>query len=141
MFRLCAVHGTQLVLIKAPSLSPVWWEQWDTQIEEYADQHDLLYINMLDYQEEIGIDWSADTYDAGLHLNVYGAEKASVWFGQILADNCGVPDRRNEETIAALWSEKAANYYEQKRSLENETNLLNSTGGSDDAQFGRLRGR
>ena len=77
---------------------------------------------MLDHQEEIGIDWNTDTYDAGLHLNVYGAEKASVWFGKILAENCGVPDRRNDEAIAAAWTEKAASYHNQKRSLENETN-------------------
>lgn len=122
MVQLCAHHGTQLVLIKAPSLSPVWWEQWDAQIEKYATENGLSYINMLDHQTEIGIDWNTDTYDAGLHLNVNGAEKASVWFGRILAEKCGVPDRGNEETIAALWSEKAASYYEQKRSLENETN-------------------
>ena len=77
---------------------------------------------MLDHQEEIGIDWNTDTYDAGLHLNVYGAEKASVWFGKVLAENYGVPDRRNDEMIAVLWSNKAAIYNDQKRSLENETN-------------------
>ena len=67
----------------------------DAQIEEYAQENDLLYINMLDYQEEIGIDWQTDTYDTGLHLNVYGAEKASKWFGNVLATQCGVADRRN----------------------------------------------
>ncbi len=119
---LCEKRGVQLVLIKAPSLSPVWWEQWDAQIQEYARQHDLLYINMLERQEEIGINWNTDTYDAGLHLNVYGAEKASAWLGKILADKCHVPDRRSEENVAAAWSEKAARYYEQKRRLENEKN-------------------
>lgn len=120
MVQLCKEHGTQLVLLKAPSLSPVWWDQWDVQIENYAKENDLVYINMLDHQEEIGIDWSQDTYDAGLHLNVYGAEKASVWLGNILADKCSIPDRRGEEAIAAAWAEKVNHYYEQKRSLENE---------------------
>ena len=121
MVQLCAEHGTQLVLIKAPSQSPVWWEQWDAQIEAYAERQGLLYINMLRFQEEIGIDWNIDTYDAGLHLNVYGAEKASRWFGEILKAQCGLTDHRNEKELAALWSDKAASYYEQKRSLENET--------------------
>ena len=67
MVKLCEEKGVQLVLLKAPSLSPVWWDEWDAQIEDYAAEHDLLYVNMLDYQEEIGIDWSTDTYDAGLH--------------------------------------------------------------------------
>jgi len=116
MVQLCDAHGTQLVLIKAPSLSPVWWDQWDEQIREYADGKGLLYINMLAHQEQIGIDWSRDTYDAGLHLNVSGAEKAARWFGKVLAEECGVPDRRQEAETAARWAEKTANYYEQKRS-------------------------
>ena len=139
MVRLCAEHGTQLVLLKAPSLSPVWWDQWDAQIQEYADQHGLLYVNMLQFQEEMDLDWNTDTYDAGLHLNVYGAEKASFWFGQILAESCGVPDRRKDEAIAAAWAEKAESYYNQKRSLEDETNSRISSGGSYAAQLGRLR--
>ena len=114
MVRLCSEHGTQLVLIKAPSLSPVWWDQWDAQIEEYADQHGLLYINMLDYQEEIGIDWNSDTYDAGLHLNVWGAEKLSRWFGYLLAEECGIPDRRSEFGIATAWNEKIQSYEKEK---------------------------
>lgn len=118
MVQLCKEKGTQLVLIKAPALSPVWWDQWDAQIEEYAAKNELLYINMLDYQQEMGIDWSKDTYDTGLHLNVYGAEKASRWFGKVLQEDCGVADRRNDEKISALWTEKTDTYYARKAALE-----------------------
>jgi len=120
MVQLCKEKGTQLVLIKAPALSPVWWEQWDVQIETYAAENDLLYINMLDYQDEIGIDWQTDTYDTGLHLNVYGAEKAANWFGEILSQDCGVPDRRDDKAISALWTEKSQTYYARKAALEAE---------------------
>mgnify|MGYP003290883036 CR=1 FL=1 len=118
MVKLCESKGTKLVLIKAPALSPVWWPEWDAQVEEYAKEHDLLYINMLDYQEEIGIDWSTDTYDTGLHLNVYGAEKASNWFGKLLQEQCGVADRRTDTEISALWAEKVKAYNERKALLE-----------------------
>ena len=121
MVELCKSHGTQLVLIKAPSLSPVWWDQWDAQIEEYAAKHDLLYINLLDHQEQIGIDWSTDTYDAGLHLNVYGAEKLSSYFGKILSEDCGVPDHRTDAAISADWAEKVKTYYARKEALEANT--------------------
>ena len=120
MTQLCKEKGVQLVLIKAPALSPVWWPQWDAQIEEYAQKNDLLYINMLEHQEEIGIDWQTDTYDTGLHLNVYGAEKAANWFGKILQEQCGVADRRNETEIAALWAEKCETYHARKAALEAE---------------------
>ena len=114
MVELCESHGTQLVLIKAPSLSPVWWDEWDQQMVEYAEKHGLLYINLLEKQEEIGIDWNSDTYDAGLHLNVWGAEKLSQWFGYLLAEECSIPDRRSELGIAAAWNEKIQSYEKEK---------------------------
>ena len=121
MVELCKKHGTQLVLVKAPSLYPVWWDQWDAQITDFAEENELLYINMLDHVEEIGIDWSTDTYDAGLHLNVYGAEKAAVWFGQILSQQCGVADRRDEAGISSIWQEKCAAYHARKEALAAKT--------------------
>ena len=118
MVELCESHGTQLVLIKAPSLSPVWWDEWDQQMVEYAEKHGLLYINLLEKQEEIGIDWSTDTYDAGLHLNVYGAEKLSSYFGKILAEECGVEDHRDDTALSAVWAEKVETYYARKEALQ-----------------------
>ncbi len=118
MRTLCESHGTQLVLIKAPSLSPVWWDQWDTQIAAYAAEHDLLYINFLEHEQEIGIDWQTDTYDTGLHLNVYGAEKLSKYFGKILSEECNLENHRNDPALAALWEAKAQTYYERKAALE-----------------------
>ncbi len=112
--QLCQEVGTKLVLIKAPSQYPIWWEEWDIQIENYAREHGLLYINMLEQQAQIGINWQTDTYDAGLHLNVWGAEKLSRWFGAILQQTCGVPDRRTDTALAALWEAKAKHYYEEK---------------------------
>ena len=121
MVELCKSKGTQLVLIKAPALSPVWWPQWDAQIEEYAEENGLLYINMLEYQEEIGIDWNTDTYDTGLHLNVYGAEKMSRFFGQLLVDTFGLEDRRSDAALSAVWAEKVETYNERKATLEAQT--------------------
>lgn len=118
--ELCGEKGAELVLIKAPSLSPVWWDAWDSRIREYAEEKSLRYLNLLDAQEEIGLDWSRDTYDGGLHLNVSGAEKASRWIGRILANDCEVPDRRDDRQFAALWEEKVTKYYEQKEGLTNE---------------------
>ena len=110
MAALCEEHGTELVLIKAPTLYPVWWWEWDSQMEAYAREKGLKYINMIEYQEEIGIDWNTDTFDTGLHLNVSGAEKASHWLGQLLSQECGLPDRRDEEELSRVWEEKCRIY-------------------------------
>ncbi len=120
MVELCEAHGTQLILIKAPSLSPVWWDQWDQQMVDYAAAHDLVYINLLDYADQIGIDWSTDTYDTGLHLNVYGAEKLSDFFGQYLSETLSLPDHRNDPALSEIWAKKAETYHTRKATLEAE---------------------
>lgn len=121
MVQLCQSHGTELVLIKAPSLYPVWYWEWEDQIESYAKEKGLRYVNLLENSVDIGIDWSQDTYDGGLHLNVWGAEKAARWFGRILAEDCGVPDRREEAETAALWTEKVFQYELRKEMMLCET--------------------
>lgn len=107
----CKEEGITLVLIKAPSLYPYWYNEWDEQMVDYAKEHDLLYINFLDLQEETGLDWDSDTYDAGLHMNVYGAEKITRYLGDVLSNELKLQDRRNEEDLKAKWDEKRDIYY------------------------------
>ena len=118
--ELCKEHGTELVLVKAPTLSPVWYDQWDEQMREYAQEHGLMYLNFLENIDEIGIDWNTDTYDQGLHLNVYGAEKLSKYFGRILSEELMVPDHRQEGNVALEWSKKCETYNKRKEALEKE---------------------
>lgn len=120
MADLCEEKGVRLVLIKAPSLYPYWYDQWEEQIEDYAARRGLTYINFLELTDEIGVDFAADTYDSGLHLNLYGAEKLSRWFGQWLTANCPVEDRRDQEDYANIWNEKSAAYAARKERLEAE---------------------
>ena len=94
MRLLCEENGAELVLIKAPSVYPYWYEQYDAQIEEYAAKHGLTFYNFLDHVEEIGIDYQVDTYDAGLHMNLNGATKLSTYFAKILSEKHGVPNHK-----------------------------------------------
>ena len=110
MRQLCEEHGTELILIKAPSVYPYWYDEYDAQIQSYADEHGLSFYNLLDYVEEIGIDYETDTYDGGLHLNLSGATKLSVFFADILADNHGLADHRSDPDIAAEYEDKLLRY-------------------------------
>lgn len=116
---LCEEKGVELILIKAPSLYPHWYEEWDQQMEGYAAQYGLTYINFLDYIDAIGLDFSEDTYDQGLHLNLSGAEKLSNYFGPILQE-AGVPDRRGDAELSAVWAEKCAAYHAQSEAQYDE---------------------
>lgn len=110
MTKLCKDNGIELVLIKAPTIYPHWYDEWDKQMDEYAKENDLLYINFLKYTDDSGIDFGTDTYDAGLHLNLSGAEKLSVYFGQILSDRFNLSDHRDDEELTKLWAQKEVFY-------------------------------
>jgi hypothetical protein len=110
MRELCDKEGIRLLMIKAPSLYPHWYDEWEAQLDDYAAKYDLPYINFLELTDEIGIDYSTDTYDAGLHMNLSGAEKCSRYIGTYLSETMGVKDRRNEEDLQAIWAEKRVAY-------------------------------
>ncbi len=116
MRALCEARGVELVLIKAPTNSwrYYWYEEWNEQITAYAAQNGLDYYDFTALCEDIGIDWTTDTYDAGAHLNVYGAEKFTSYFGKILSEKYGVEDRRGDAELSAVWAEKVNAYYVQK---------------------------
>lgn len=114
MTELCEENGITLVLIKAPSLYPYWYDQWDEQVKDYAEENNLMYINFLELIDEIGIDYKTDTYDAGLHMNLSGAEKLSVYLGRILSEEIGIPDRRGDEELSAIWEQNIEDYEAEK---------------------------
>lgn len=119
MVALCEEKGVELVLVKAPSLYPYWYDEWEVQMEEYAEKHGLKYINFLELIEECGLDFNTDTYDAGLHLNLAGAKKTSRYLGEYLTEECGLTSRRGEEKLEQAWEEKLRVYEaEIKRQTE-----------------------
>jgi hypothetical protein len=126
--RLCQDNGIELILVKAPSIYPYWYAEWDQQMEAYAAENNLLYLNFLELADAAGIDFSTDTYDAGLHMNLSGAEKMSMYIGKILRETYQVPDRRDDAGLSQVWQEKTS-FYNQMR--DNQYAEL--------AEFGYLR--
>lgn len=105
---LCKNNNIELILIKAPSVYPYWYDEYNTQIEEFALKNNLDFYNFLDNAEEIGIDYNKDTYDGGLHLNLTGATKLSKYFAKILKENYNLTDYTGDE----LYNKKLEEYKE-----------------------------
>lgn len=129
MRELCEENGIAFVLIKSPSLFPHWYDEWDEQIVEYAGEYGLDYFNYEKMAETIGIDYNTDTYDAGLHMNLAGAEKLSKYFGQYLADNYDLTDYREDPEYQEVYAEKIKFYEEmeaaQYQELEEYGEIIN----------------
>lgn len=116
MRTLCAQKGVELILIKAPTndWKYHWYDEWDAQIVDYASANGLAYYNFIPLADEIGIDWQRDTYDVGVHLNVFGAEKLTTYFGEILVRDHGLTDRRGDAALSTVWTDKLTAYYAER---------------------------
>ena len=106
---LCEEKGITLLLVRAP-IEYGWHKQWDKNVEDYAAQYGLTYINFNDYSKEMGLDMTKDTYDRGQHLNIYGAEKVSVFFGKYLMENYDLTDYRTVPEVAKEYEKDIAFY-------------------------------
>lgn len=118
MRELCRENGSELILVKAPTNSwRYWWyDEWNAQIEEYTKKNGLAYYNFIPECDNIGIDWTTDTYDEGAHLNVYGAEKMTRYFGEILKASHGF----NASSESSEWDGLVKTYYERKKQMEEQ---------------------
>jgi hypothetical protein len=118
--ELCASNGAELVLIKAPTNSRgYWWyDEWESQIIEYSNAHGVDYYNFIPHADEMGIDWQTDTYDGGLHLNVYGAEKFTKYLGQTLVSKYSLESHKDDAEICERWNNYFNEFKSRKETLE-----------------------
>ena len=117
--QLCEQKGITLILVRAP-LEYGWYPQWDANVENYAKQYGITYLNFNKYTEAIGLDLTNDTYDAGIHLNLTGAEKLSVYFGKYLKTNYELTDFRENQAVAAKYEKKIEFYDFMREDQERE---------------------
>lgn len=131
---LCEENGVELILMKAPTGTPDWhwYDEWDVQIKDYAKEHGLRYYNFLENVDEIGIDFTTDTYDRGGHLNLSGAEKLSTYFGKILVEELELTGHHGEAEYEKVWTVLTQQYEQirktQEKLLEENGKLTGFTG-------------
>jgi hypothetical protein len=114
---LCEENDITLILTKAPTSRPHWYDEWDEQIVEYANTHSLSYYNLQRVRDEIGIDLQIHTPNAGQHMNVFGAELLARWLGNELRTTFAhleLPDHRNTPQIAQMWERMLTDYENHK---------------------------
>ncbi len=75
--------GTKVIFITVPYEGDV---EFRDAITDYAALHDIPYLNLFEYIDEIGLDGSTDFVDEG-HLNDSGATKVTDFMGKYLKEN------------------------------------------------------
>lgn len=117
---LCEEKGIRLILMKAPSLAPRWYESDNRQVVEYAEKYDLPYLNFYELLEETGLDYEKDTYDGGLHMNLSGADKLTKYLGRVLAEVYHMPDHREDARYASVYEQKKQFYQDMITAQQSE---------------------
>lgn len=112
--------GAQLVLYSAPSPSN-YTMAMHNYLTSLAQEWGITYIDFNTIYDEIGIDWSKDTRDAGDHLNDAGAWKVTDYLISIL-ETMDLPDHRGD-TDYSSWDEMADEFLDQVNANIKEINL------------------
>lgn len=114
----CQENDVKLLLIEAPA--PKTWNKTKNQeVSKWAEKNEVPFLDLNSHMEEIGIDWEKDTKDEGYHMNIYGAEKISMYMGKYLKDEYKLPDHRNDNEYKQ-WEKDAEEYENQKKSILNK---------------------
>lgn len=107
---LCEDAGAELLLIGLPTaimpmqMPHTWVRQYYEKSKELAAEFGIDYIDLM-YDMDTGIDFTADSYDYGAHLNIFGAEKATACLGRYLTEKYGLVGNRN-----AVWDDMLVKY-------------------------------
>lgn len=84
----------QALFILSPTVMEEEKQMMYNYIDDIVGSYGYEFLNMNDYYEEIGIDFSTDFSDYGGHTNALGARKCTEFLSRYIADRYGIADRR-----------------------------------------------
>ncbi|GKX30263.1 hypothetical protein SH1V18_27430 [Vallitalea longa] len=110
----CKNNDIEIILIELPSATS-WNFAKHNFIEKYSRDRDIPFIDMNVKDSNFNINYSRDFRDNGDHLNVNGAEKATLLIGEYLSKNYNMflTDKRNHSDYA-YWKDVVDNYIKNK---------------------------
>ena len=91
-------------------------------MERIVKEAGCEYINFNKLNEEMDIDYQMDFYNGG-HMNIFGAEKYTIYIGKLLQEKYNLPDHRGDEAYASwdsdyeVWRQQAEVTKEQIRQM------------------------
>lgn len=95
LYTLCEEKGIELLLVSVPA--PAYWDYpKHNTVQAWASSHGVPYIDLNEKNDELGMDWTQDTADAGNHLSFGGTIKVCAWLGTYLKENYDLTDHRGD---------------------------------------------
>lgn len=113
--ELCDANQIQFLAIKVPNAYMPQWYVSAWTIEKYKKTQALCgeigitYYDLL-YDTDLQLDFKRDSYDSGMHLNLYGAQKVSVNLGNYLKEHYQLSGEHNRQ-----WDEDFISYQKVRK--------------------------
>ena len=104
----CDRNGITLILYSMASPRNYNWERVNN-LEKFAQEEGVEYLDLNRKQQEIGIDWQTDTNDGGDHMNLNGVVKVTTFFGDYFSEKGGLTDHRGDPAYRS-WDEELIAY-------------------------------
>lgn len=76
-------------------------------VGEIVKEHGYRFFNLQDEFEAIGLDVTRDFYNSH-HLNIYGQQKVTDYFGSMTINTLGITPMRQTAENALIWAQAAA---------------------------------
>lgn len=110
--QLCREKKAELVITQLPT--DVWTDDCSEAIGEWADEHDIDFLDFTaqELQTEIGFNEDTDYADSN-HVNFLGAEKISSYIGEYLKSNYEFAVHSDE--IASAWDSNYEKWLEYRK--------------------------
>lgn len=116
--KLCLENDVEPILFCAPypSASEFALQRYN-YVQRIADEYGIVFCNAFDDLNKLKLDFSCDFEDKAGHLNYYGAEKFTKYFGEWLANNVRtelIDHRVSDGADEAMWKDVVGNWHSIK---------------------------
>lgn len=119
MLNLCDKMDIKIIFLEMPSLNS-WNYARHNAVEQFAQNMNIEFVdmNMKDNFDKSGIKCETDFRDNGEHLNYYGAEKATLFFGDIIENmyDSVLYDKRDNHDY--MYWHKSSDAFKEKYNIE-----------------------
>ena len=112
----CDENGIRIIIYSAISPMNYNWERVHN-LERFAQEEGVDYIDLNEHNDEIGIDWARDTNDAGDHLNYFGSVKVTRFLGNYIKENYPLTDHRGDPAYSD-WDEEIIEFDQLVKDME-----------------------
>ena len=118
IIELCKENNIEILFTKIPT-TEFWVEEQHNAMVEYCKEKNIPFVDMSE-DDNLQMDWVNDTFDDGVHLNVYGAEKVSTYIGKYISEKYKLENHKDDENYSN-WNEDLQKY-EEKKASKTESN-------------------